>query len=113
MYQLAAIFAILVGRAVFASDVQPNDFVFAMEDGVACSDWTSFQAFRETNPRALKVKLPADCLIIYGDPVRLFVDSVENNAAAVCVRPYAYSGPCLWFSLGKVKAQLSPGQRRV
>ena len=109
-----ACFIILVfSRAGIASDVQPNDYVFAMQDGIACADWSSFEAFRDADPRRLKVKLPADCLIIAAPPpVRMFVETVKEAASVICAKPYGHS-QCLWFPIGKVQTQLAAGQQRI
>jgi hypothetical protein len=111
---LASCFAILAlgGRAV-ASDVQPNDHVMAIYDGIACSDWTSFEAFQNSDLKTLN-KLPGGCLVVHGAPPTLFIaDAVKESAAAVCIRREYSPPPCFWFSLGKVIARLRAGQRRI
>jgi hypothetical protein len=112
---LVACLAILaLGRAAVAADVQLGDHVIAVYDGIGCSDWTSFEALHNTDPRTLKDKLPRGCLIVHGSPPALLVvDAVKEGAAAICVRGDASSAPCVWFSLDKVRTLLSAGQRRL
>jgi len=50
-----------------AIDVQPGDRAAAVHDGIGCSQWRSFQAFRDTDPRTAKSGLPLDCRIRDGD----------------------------------------------
>jgi hypothetical protein len=111
---VAACFIVLAfSRAGFASNIQPNDHVFAVEEGIACADWSSFEKFRDIDPRRLTVKLSADCLIIRAPPpVRLFVETVREETSSICARPHGHSR-CLWFPIGKVQTQLSADQRRI
>ncbi len=110
---LASCFAILaLGGPAVASDVQPGDHVWAIYDGIACSDWTSFEAFRDSDPKTQN-KLPGACLVVHGDPTQFIADAVKESAAAVCIRGDKSPPPCFWFSLGKVIARLSAGQQRV
>lgn len=115
---LASCFAILaVGGPAVASDVQPGDHVAAIYDGIACSDWASFEALRvvDSDLKTLKEKLPNGCLIVHGaPPTRWVVDAVADNSEAICIRREKSSPPpCLWFSLRKVTTILSNGQRKV
>jgi hypothetical protein len=115
---LAACCAILaLGRTALASDVQLGDHVMAISDGIGCSDWTSFEAILSldnSDLRALKGKLPSGCLVIHGAPPTLWiVDAMNDSTEAVCIRHDNFAPPCFWFSLRKVRAMLSAGQRRV
>ncbi|WP_166297799.1 hypothetical protein [Bradyrhizobium sp. 2S1] len=112
---LVASFAILaLSRVAFALDVQVGDQVIAVNDGIGCSGWASFEALHDTDPRTLKNKLPAGCLIVHGaPPALLVVDAVKEGAAAICVRVNASSAPCFWFSLDKIRTLLSAGQSRT
>jgi hypothetical protein len=111
---LASCFVILaLGGPAVASDVQPGDHIAVIHDGIACSDWTSFEAFQDSDPKTLN-KLPGGCLVVHGAPPTLFVaDAVKESDAAVCIRLEHSPPPCFWFSLGKVIARLSAGQRRT
>jgi len=96
-----------------ASDVQQGDSVVGMRDGIACSDLTSFEAFRDTDPKSLKSKLPGKCLVIHA-PTLFIADGVKQSAGAVCIRlDDKASRFCFWFSLDKVIARLPAGQRRL
>lgn len=110
-------FAILaLGGPAFASDVQPGDHVAAISDGIACFDWKSFEVLRDGDLKALN-KLSEGCLVVHGAPPTLWIaDTVKESEAAVCIRLDVSPPPpppCLWFSLGKVRARLSTGQRRI
>ena len=96
-----------------ASDVQRGDSVVAMHDGIACSDLTSFESFRDTDPKSLKSKLPGKCLVIHA-PTLFIADDVKQSNGAVCIRlDDRVSQTCFWFSLDKVIARLPAGQRRL
>ena len=112
---IASFLILALSRAAFALDIQVGDRVIAVYDGIGCSDETSFEALRGTDPRTLKTKLPAGCLIVAGaPPTMLIVDAVKEGAAATCVRVVTVSStPCFWFSLEKVRTLLSAGQRRT
>ena len=80
-FSFSAILA-LGGHAV-ASDVQPGDHVAAISDGIARSDWPSFEAFQDGDARKLD-KLADGCLIFHGAPPTLWIaDVVKETAAAV------------------------------
>jgi hypothetical protein len=113
MRNSASFFAILaLGGPAVASDVQLGDHIAAIHDGIACSDWTSFEAFQNSDPKTLN-KLPDGCLVVHGDPTFFVVDAMKESAAAVCIRLEHSPPPCLWFSLGKVIARLPAGQQRI
>jgi hypothetical protein len=93
---------------------QLGDHVLTISGGIACSEWTSFEALRNSDPQTLNGKLPAGCLIVVTPPPPLFiVDAVKESADAVCIRPEHSSPPCFWFSLGKVRTPLPVGQSKV
>jgi len=109
----ASCFAILaLGCPAVASDVRPGDHLAAIYDGIACSDWTSFEACQNSDSKTLN-KLPGGCVVVHGDPTFFIVDAVKESAAAVCIRLEHSPPPCLWFSLGKVIARLPAGQQRI
>jgi hypothetical protein len=112
---LAVCFAILTfGRTAVASDVQVGDHVLTISGGIACSEWTSFEALRNSDPQMQKGKLPAGCRMVVTPPPPLFiVDAVKESADAVCVRPDNWPPPCFWFSLGKVRTLLAAGQIKI
>ena len=77
----ASCFAILaLGCPAVASDVRPSDHLAAIYDGIACSDWTSFEASQDIDPKVPN-KLPGGCLVVHGAPPALFiVDAVKAYA---------------------------------
>ena len=68
--------------------------------------------FRGVSPR-----LDLYNVVVHGAPPTLWIaDAVKESEAAVCIRLDVSPPPpppCLWFSLGKVRARLSTGQRRI
>jgi hypothetical protein len=71
------------------------------------------KSFRDGDLKTLN-KLSEGCLVVHGAPPTLWIaDAVKESEAAVCIRLDVSPPPCLWFSLGKVRARLSTGQRRI
>lgn len=112
---LAGCLAILaLSRTAVALDVQPGDHVLTISEGIACVDWSSFELFRDADPKELKGKFPAGCLHVLTPPPPIFiVDAVRDDAAAICIRGDHRPPPCYWFSVNKVSPMLSLGQSRV
>jgi hypothetical protein len=112
---LVACLAILAfSHPAVAIDVRPGDRAAAVHDGIGCSEWSSFEAFRDTDPRNLKSRLPLECRIVHGAPSTLLVvDAVKKDAGAICAHVNGLSERCSWFPLDKVVTGLSPGQQRI
>jgi hypothetical protein len=97
-----------------AIDVQPGDRAVAVHDAIGCSEWRSFEAFRDTDPRTVKSGLPLGCLIVHGaPPTSLVIDAVRQDSGAICVHVNGLSERCFWFPLDKVVVGLSAGQQRI
>ena len=110
---LVACLAILAfSHPAVAIDVQPGDRAAVVHDGIGCSEWSAFEAFRDTDPRNLKSRLPLECLIVHGATL-LVVDVVKQDAGAICAHVNGLSERCFWFPLDKVVMGLSPGQQRI
>jgi hypothetical protein len=112
---LAVCLAILAfSRTAVAMDVQPGDHVITVSEGIACVDWSTFERFRDADPRTPKAKFPAGCVHVITPPPPIFiVDAVKEDAAAICVRGSISPPPCYWFSFDKVRTMLSVGQSKV